>query len=104
MKGKMSESIFSGKNTTIPMADVQHIEKQFYNMNLENPVCKKGGLQGIVIITKHTRWDVEVGTWANNAYIGNIDGEAERFIKAWCFYRHEIEGGDEAFISPEDKP
>ena len=78
--GKVSESIFSGKSTIIPMADVQHIEKQFY----------KNDFAGISIITKHTRWDMEADIWANNIYLPKE--EAEKFIKAWCFYRHELEG------------
>lgn len=73
MNSKISESIFSGETTIIPMADVQHIEK-----------CKQGG---IIIITCHTKWDVEQDYWANNIYLN--DEESKKFLEAWCYYRYE---------------
>ena len=72
----VQESIFSGKTTVIPMADVQHIEKH------PNGGCK--------VITKHTRWDMEADTWANNIWLDTE--EAVEFKKAWCLYRGELEG------------
>ena len=98
---KVSESIWYGKNEVIALADVQHIEKSFYNCDMANGT-KKGDLMGILIITKHTRWDMEADTWANNAYIPASDGQAEKFMRAWCDYRHEFEGGAEAFKGPQD--
>ena len=86
--GKVSESIFSGKSTIIPMADVQHIEKQFHTCDLVDGT-KKGDLSCILIITKHTKWDMEADCWANNICLSK--DEAENFIKTWCFYRHELE-------------
>lgn len=71
----VTESIYSGRNIVIPLADVQHIEKH-------NP-------GGLIIITKHTRWDTETGNWANNAWIGG--DEADAFMAAWCRYRSELE-------------
>ncbi len=53
---------------------------------------------GLLIITKHTRWDMEADTWANNAYLPKED--AIKFLESWTFYRHEIEGGSEAFKHP----
>ena len=97
---KVSESIFNGKRVTLPMADVQHIEKVFHTCDLESGQ-KKGDLMGFMVITKHTRWDMEVDDWANNIWIGVED--AESFMDAWTFYRHEIEGGAVAFKEPEDE-
>jgi len=90
---KVSESIWSNRDIIIPMADVQHIEKTHDS---------KGELTGIIIVMKYTQWDMNADTWANNAFIDNIDGKAERFIKDFCFYRHELEGGPKAFKRPED--
>ncbi len=71
----VQESIFSGKTTVIPMADVQHMVRHG---------------TGLVIVTNHTRWDMEADTWANNIW---LDGEeAKSFRKAWCYYRGELEG------------
>ena len=84
----VTESIFSGKSAVIPMADVQHIEKQYHSCDLVGGT-KKGDLQGSMIITKHTRWDMEADTWANNIWLGAE--ETHKFLKAWCRYRHELE-------------
>jgi hypothetical protein len=84
----VSESIFSGKRVVIPMADVQHIEKKYWDTDLVNGT-KKGDLMGILVITKHTRWDMDADTWANNIWLGK--DEAESFMSAWCNYRHELE-------------
>lgn len=93
---KVSESIFSNKNIIIPLAEVMFIEKHFYG----NP-SEYGGIK---IIFKGTRWDMEADTWSNNAYLSNHEGEDKKFLKAWCYYRHEIEGGKEAFKLPSDSP
>lgn len=91
---KISESIWSSKNFLIPMADVQHIEKHYQTCDLLDGT-KKGDLCGALIITKHTKWDTEKGIWANNIYLGKQ--EAESFIKDFCFYRYELEGGADVF-------
>ena len=75
-----SETIYSDGDVIIPMADVQHIEKRYY----------KGDLMGILIITRHTRWDMEADCWANNIWIGQE--KADGFIRAWCFFRYEVDG------------
>ncbi len=85
--GKVSESIFSG-SVVIPMADVQHIEKKFHDCDLVNG-AKKGDLMGGAVITKHTRWDMEADTWANNIWLGAKD--LKSFLRAWCDYRAELE-------------
>ena len=87
--GKVSESIFSGERTVIPMADVQHIEKHLYASDIMSSEIKKGDLKGISIITKHTKWGAEHDHWENEIWL-NKD-EAKKFISAWCFYRHELE-------------
>ena len=73
--GKVTESIWNGKTLTIPLADVQHIDKS--------------NERGLIVITKHTRWDMEADVWANNIWIDKSD--AESFIRAWCHYRSELE-------------
>ena len=86
--GKASESIYSDGKVVIPMADVQHIEKSFHNCDLVDGT-KKGDLQGAMVITKHTRWDMEADCWANNIWLSAK--QVSLFLKAWCFYRHELE-------------
>jgi len=96
---KVSESIFSGASVVIPMADVQHIEKQFHTCDLADG-SKKGDLRGYAVITKHTKWDTEIDFYANSIYLGKEEGQ--KFLQAWTTYRHELEGGADAFIGPED--
>lgn len=95
---KASESIFNGETVIMPMADVQHIEKEFHSCDLVDGT-KKGDLMGYTIITKHTQRDMEADTWSNPIYLGKEEGA--KFIQAWCHYRHEIEGGTDAFKLPE---
>ena len=91
---KVSESIFSNDAVIIPMSGVMFIEKHYYG----NP-SQYGGIK---IIMKGTKWDMEADTWSNNAFISNHSGEDKKFISAWCFYRHEIEGGKEGFKQPHE--
>jgi hypothetical protein len=74
MKGRVTESIYSGKSTVVPLADVQHIEKREL---------------GLVVVTKHTRWDNDGDFWANSIWIDKA--EADAFMQAWCRYRSELE-------------
>lgn len=90
MENKISESIFSGKTVTIPMADVQHYEKTYSDGKCINPNApKEKELEGILVITDKTKWNFEHDTWENAIYISNWDKEAEKFIKAWCDFRYE---------------
>lgn len=73
----VTESIFSG-SVIVPLADVQHIERQ-----------DKNSIPGIFVITKHTRWDWDRDGWANAIWIS--DPEAVDFRSAWCRYRSELE-------------
>lgn len=82
---QITESVFNGETTIIPMADVQHIERHWHFMTKRN----KNNYRGISIITKHTKWDKETGAWANNIFLDKQ--EADRFLKVWCNYRHEID-------------
>lgn len=87
MTGKVTESIYSGKSTVVPLADVQHIEKREL---------------GLVVVTKHTRWDNDGDFWANSIWIDKA--EAESFMRAWCGYRSELEADTLADLSPTDEP
>jgi uncharacterized protein YecA (UPF0149 family) len=71
----VNESIFDNKRVTIPMADVQHVE-----------AISKGSW----VITRHTRYDMINDIWANPIYLDQE--ETKQFLKAWCVYRHELEG------------
>ena len=82
--GKVTESIYRGKSVIVPLADVQHIET--YNAG------------GLIVVTKHTRWDCERDVWANNIWIDKA--EAEDFKAAWCRYRSELEEDTLADLTP----
>lgn len=83
----VTESIYSGKTVIVPLADVQHIETG-------NPL-------GLVVVTKHTRWDNDAGGWANSIW---IDGaEAAAFKRSWATYRAELEIESLMDLSPKDQ-
>lgn len=82
----VTESIYSGNTVIVPLADVQHIETT-------NPL-------GLIVVTKHTRWDKETDFWANNIWIDAR--EAEAFKAAWCRYRSELEADDLMDLSPNE--
>jgi hypothetical protein len=82
--GQVTESIYSSPSLTIPLADVQHIEKH-------NP-------GGLIVVTKHTRWDCDRDVWANNIWIDKA--EAPGFMSAWCHYRSELEAETLANLEP----
>lgn len=83
--GKVTESIFDGDRVVIPMADVQHIEKHWY----PDDKRERNNYRGILVITKHTKWNMERDIWENNIYLDR--DEADRFLRAWCDYRSELE-------------
>lgn len=85
--GKVTESIFDG-TVIVPLADVQHIEP-----------WPKNSVPGIMVITKHTRWDRETDGWANPIWIN--EPEATTFKAAWCRYRSELEADDLADLTPD---
>lgn len=71
---KATESIYNGKSVIIPLADVQHIER---------------GTYGMQVITDKTKWNFENDTWENAIFVSKSEEEA--FISAWCRYRGEID-------------
>lgn len=83
--GNVTESIYTGKAVIVPLADVQNIETH-------NPL-------GLIVVTRHTRWDCERDVWANNIWI-NAD-EAAAFKAAWCRYRSELEDDTLADLRPD---
>lgn len=87
----VTESIFSGSSVIVALADVQHIE-----------LHPKNSVPGIVVITKHTRWDGEQGVWANSIWIG--DPESAAFKAAWRRYRSELEADTLADLSTHAAP
>lgn len=46
--------------------------------------------EGLIVVTKHTRWDADSDGWANNIWVDKE--EANDFKAAWCKYRAELEG------------
>lgn len=80
----VSESIYSGSRVIVPLADVQHVEAT--------------NEYGITVVTKHTRWDAEMGGWANGIWIDAV--EASAFKSAWCRYRSELEADTLMDLSP----
>ena len=74
----LNESIWSDKITTIPMADVQNIEKRY---------DKWDDLEGAFIITSHTKWSWEHDDWENAVWLS--PKQLESFLKAWCYFRYE---------------
>lgn len=93
----ITESIFNGKTVIVPFFEVQNIEKQhkkIYETGSSYP--KQIGtdysiVEGIFVITKHTKWNFEHDMWENPIYISNFEKEADKFIAEWCRYRAEAE-------------
>jgi hypothetical protein len=83
--GKTDESIFEGSVHTIPLADVQHYEKHWY----QGDERSFGTYRGILVITKHTKWNFEHDTWENGIYLARED--ADKFRLAFNRYRADIE-------------
>lgn len=84
MSKNVTESIFTSDTLTIPMADVQHIENNQY---------------GVMVITKHTKWNFEHDTWENAIFLP--DRLKDEFFKAFCMYRHELESETLKDLSPD---
>lgn len=85
----VTESIYSG-SVIVPLADVQHIV-----------LCPNNTIPGILVVTKHTRWDHETDDWANAIWINNP--EAVAFKAAWCRYRSELEADTLADLEPANE-
>ena len=93
--GRVTESIYTGSVCIIPLAEVQHIEKQ-----TRKPIHGEEGPQpnGILVITSKTKWDTETDAWANSIWIQEED--AGNFLAAWCRYRTELEAPTLANLEP----
>ena len=87
---KVSESIWSGKSGVdtyvIPLAKVQYIRKEEWGHHLDK------GIEKI-----RTRYDV----YLDKRVIKLPENVGKRFMRDWCFYRYELEGGKKGFKSPE---
>jgi len=83
----VTESIYSGQEVIIALADVQHIEKH-----------PKNSIPGILVITKHTKWNFDRDLWENAIWIS--EPEATEFSSAWCRYRSELEADTLMDLSP----
>lgn len=87
MKKTVTESIFNGATAIIPLAEVQHIEK-------DQRERYKGGL---IVVMSGSTWNQEIDFYNNTPYLSG--DEAESFKKAWCRYRSELE--TETLVEPE---
>lgn len=77
---EITETIFNGKYDIIPMADIQRFIKQ-----------SNGSEQmGLLVIMKSTKWDWDNEDWDNASWLDEEEGE--KLLKAWCYYRHELDG------------
>lgn len=82
----ISESIFNGKTTIIPMEEVSHID--VLHVDKEDRFFSKK----IVIVTSKTKYNYDKDCYENAIYLCDYkDGEQEAsdFLKAWCHYRYE---------------
>jgi len=78
---KVSESIFSGKTTVIPMADVCYIQRD------KRPSEKEHA--PVWIIMKASTWNDNNEDWNNAPFLRG--DEAASFLRCWCTYRSELE-------------
>jgi hypothetical protein len=74
MAGHVTESIFSGKNIAVPLADVCFINT-WDNGNIE-------------AVMKSSRVDAS-GGYSPTVYLRGDEGKA--FLAAWCRFRYELE-------------
>ena len=79
--GKVSESIFSGESTIIPMAEVHHIERDRRDRFTD----------AIFVILNGTTWNNEIDAYNNAIWLRHE--EAKNFKRSWCNYRSELESG-----------
>lgn len=94
--GKVLESIFSGKTLIIPLAEVQHIEKYWYNTDDKD----QSEHRGINVITSKTTWNQEIDCYNNAIYIPT--GKEEKlFMRDWRNYRAQLEPESLADLAPQ---
>jgi len=70
--------LFETDSVIIPLIDVQHAEKSYDHKKVYN---------GLIVITRHTRWNAEADYWANNIFVGKDD--VEEFLKRWRAYLND---------------
>jgi len=73
--GNVTDSIYSGVDFIIPMADVCFIEKKIDG--------------ALFVIMNGSTWNAGFDNYNNAVYM--TKSEAERFLKCWYRYRHELE-------------
>jgi len=85
----ISESIFSGKTHIIPLADVQHVEKEVWGgtETFGQTTCVGRERNRYTVITNHTI--KKDGKWINPIILPHFEGA--QFMKSWCRYRYELE-------------
>lgn len=73
------------------MQDVQHIEYHRYNKETLEKYKNwdKYAYDGIKIIMKSTRYNIELDDWDNNIYLSADEWKV--FLKSFCNYRSELE-------------
>lgn len=95
---KVSESIFSytvGVETiTIPMADVCYVEREEWTPTIGEGFQKRAVVGGRVRLQYFVHLKDKV--------VKLKEFMGKKFMRAWCTYRYELEGGKDAFIQPED--
>lgn len=81
-----SKRIWSNKDIIVNLADVGHIEKRDESHDSADGTIKKGDLSGILVVMKHTGWDMEVDTWDGGVWISAKNDQALQFINEYCAY------------------
>lgn len=88
MSNSVTDSIYSSDSLVIPLATVQHVEK----------LSQAGNANGLMVITKDTKWNFEYDTWENGIFVP--ERLKDGFLSAFCTYRHEIEQSDLMDLRP----
>ena len=91
--GKVTESIWSGNQTTVALAEVTHVERRL--------LYGTGKFEGAWAVTGKSVLSQQMHSYHNAAFIP--EEERESFMKAWCRYRAELESDTLApFIPGKD--
>jgi hypothetical protein len=70
----VTESIYACEDFTIPLADIQHLDKRG---------------DWFFIITKHTKYNTTIDDWENPVYVSAK--QSQGFLDAWFKYRCEFD-------------
>ena len=94
MKNKISESIWSNGRVIVPLAEISFLVRIYeYDEN-----GKKTERYSVDVVFKHSKTN-EYGIY--QPYLSFNKSEGESLITEWTHYRHEIEGGEEAFVGQD---